>query len=178
MQIIVKRFIYKITPRKIYPPSPKNILTNLFLVKKLLNNNLSIFVYQNDNNELLKVHSVANLKDKFSFNSKSDGYYKICVEKTNVYWSDRDPLYFKIKIMSDNMDEPNISDAIKNDDVSQIKDKLSKITKRGQKINRHQEIEREKEDQMAQGIMKSIHSFYFMTFIQVIIILVMGFSFY
>jgi hypothetical protein len=135
---------------------------------------MHISIMNEATSDILQIHSIKELKGKFSFVSKTNAYYKICVEKTNVYWSDRDPIFVNLKFMSDNMDEPNISSAIKKQDLDPLHEKLSKAIKKGERLIKDQENELDQEDRVANQQMNSIHSYYRMAIIQLIIIFGLG----
>ena len=88
--------------------------------------------------------------------SKDNAQFKICVEKSNIYWGDREPIFFQIKIMSDNMDEPNISTAIKIQDLDPVKSKVAKVIKKGERLIKNQENELDQEDGAAKRQMEYI----------------------
>jgi hypothetical protein len=145
----------------------------LKIVKSLLSN-MHISISNEANSEIFQIHSIKELNAKFSFISKNEAYYKICIEKTNVYWSERDPIWVSLKIMSDNMDEPNISSAVKKQDLDPLHEKLSKAIKKGERIIKQQENELDQEDNVAHNQMRSINGYYKLAIIQVIIILGLG----
>lgn len=128
----------------------------------------------NEANEILHIETVKNEKGKFSFLSKSDAYYKICIEKTNIYWADHDPIYVKLKFMSDNMDEPNISTAIKSKDLEILKEKFSKAIKKGEKLIKMQENELNFEDQTATAQIAYISTYYSLAVFQVVVVIGLG----
>ncbi len=57
----------------------------------------------------------------------SDSHYKICVQK--VHYFDR-KLRVRLIIDSDNMDEPDLSKAVKHEDVNQAQETIQKIIKK------------------------------------------------
>ena len=120
------------------------------------------------------METLKNITGKFSFVSKSDSYYKICIEKTNVYWADHDPIFVKLKFLSDNMDEPNISAAIKTQDLDVLKEKFSKAIKKGERLIKAQENELDQEDHVAQNQMGFVSSYYSLAVFQVIIVIGLG----
>ena len=144
----------------------------MILVKEIVKN-IQITVFS-DKGEILQIHTAQNLKDKFSFVSKEDMHYKICVEKTNIYWGEREPLYVKVKVMSDNMDEPNIASAITQDQVTRLKDNVNKILKRGERLVKMQENELDTEDLAAKRQIESSSYYYSLAVFQVIVVIALG----
>jgi hypothetical protein len=101
-------------------------------------------------------------------------HYKVCVERTNMYWSHHDPLYVKIKVMSDNMDEPNISKAISTEHVNELKQNVAKIIKRGERLIKIQESELHEEDEAAKKQIQYSSYYYTLALVQVLVVIALG----
>ena len=120
------------------------------------------------------METVKDLKSKFSFMSKDNAQFKICVQKSNIYWGDREPIFFQIKIMSDNMDEPNISTAIKVQDLDPVKSKVAKVIKKGERLIKNQENEIDQEDGAAKRQMEYVSYYYSLAVLQIVVVIGLG----
>jgi hypothetical protein len=101
-------------------------------------------------------------------------YYKVCIEKTNMYWGHHEPLYAKIKVMSDNMDEPNISKAISTENVNELKQNVARIIKRGERLIKMQESELDEEDAAAKRQIEYTTYYYTLAVVQVLVVIALG----
>lgn len=136
-------------------------------------NNIHISISTEDG-ELLKVQTISALKDKFSFLSKANSYYRVCIEKTNIYWGSREPVYVKVKIMSDNMDEPNISEAVKSQDVGAVSSKIDRIIMKAEALIRTQESDLVREESSANRQMKFVSYYYYIALLQIVVVVGLG----
>jgi hypothetical protein len=89
-------------------------------------------------------------------------------------WGGLDKVFFKFKIFSDNMEEPDIKNAIKASDLTPVKENFQKIIKRGRRIIETQENEINQEDKNAKDQMQSISYYYTLTFCQIVIFIAFG----
>jgi hypothetical protein len=127
-----------------------------------------------DSGTVLHVERVKALQEKFSFLAKDEGFYRICVEYTGSNWQERSNIYFKLKIMSDNMDEPNIAQAIKQADLDPVHQKLNDVLKKSRTIVKQQELALDTENTNANQQMGIINYYYYLTVLQIIIVIVLG----
>lgn len=134
---------------------------------------MRIFVLD-EQHRVQKIEQVTGMKGKFSFIGKEDGYYRVCIEKTNIYWREPEPIFVKIKITSDNMDEPNILDALRNKDLNPLASKVERIKKKGGKLIKNQENEIHREDSSAHRQMEYSHYYYYIAVIQILIVIVLA----
>jgi hypothetical protein len=118
----------------------------------------------------IQAHTMKQYKDKFSFHSSGESYYKVCVEAVGGTYDARGKIFFKLKIASDNMDEPDISKAIKTEDVNYLHEQLRSLIKKGDKIIKHQEFELVSEDNIAKLQMKDSRLYYGLTVLQIVVI--------
>ncbi len=147
-------------------------ISNINIVGKVIPN-IHISVLGEDK-EILQMETAKAKKGKFSFLSKHNSYYYVCVEKTNLYWGDRDPLFVKLKIMSDNMDEPDLKKAIKNEDLDPVKDKFSRLIKRGEKLVKYQENDLSIEDEFATRQMEYASFYYYIAIFQFMVVIILA----
>jgi len=142
---------------------------NLLIIDVIENVHINIFKESND--QLLKTEYIKAEKGKISFMSPEAGQYKICA----IYYGPAiKDLSMGIKIHSDNMDEPRLNLAIKNEDVIPLNEKVADILSKGKGIIKKQEAEIEDEDGYARFQMTISKNYYILTVIQIIIIISLG----
>lgn len=140
---------------------------------KVLSNNIGIkVVFEDDHNDVIIDQVLDNKTGKLSMTAKNDGQYRICV--TTGEFDTILKLKMNLVIMSDNMDEPNLESAVKSEEVHKIHGKVEKILKKGQKYSDRQHLLIKIEDKESKGIMKLQKTFYYMTIIQICIVIVLG----
>jgi len=130
---------------------------------------VSIYISKEDGT-LLHTELPKSNKGKFSFMSPEMGYYKICVNYSGSKWNDRSKLFFKIKFMSDNMDEPKLDEALKSSDLDIVKRTVRKTIMKGERIIKQQENELDVEDKLAKEQISNIHYYYTLSVIQMIVV--------
>ncbi len=79
-----------------------------------------------------------------------------------------------LKIFSNNMDEPNIKNALKNTDIDPLKEKLQMISYKAEKYKNLQNNDLIEEDEFAIVIIERVYVFYGFVMIQTIIALFLG----
>ena len=72
------------------------------------------------------------------------------------------------------MDEPNLKEAVKKDDMEDITNVLSKLNKKVSKENEIMKTELEHENEFAEITFGKVHMFYGLVVIQTIIMIVLG----
>jgi len=72
------------------------------------------------------------------------------------------------------MDEPNLKEAIKNDDLNDIKKIITNLGKKIEKINNYYKTDINEEDEFALSTFEKFHMFYGFVLIQTIVIILLG----
>jgi hypothetical protein len=131
----------------------------------------SIFVNLYDEyGRKLASQKVTAHKDKFSVHIAEDSYYRVCVEANGGSYEARGKIFVRIKIASDNMEEPDISKAIKQDDVNNLHEELRGLIRKGDRVVKHQVIELTTEDGIAKLQMADWRLYFGLTVMQIVII--------
>jgi hypothetical protein len=115
-------------------------------------------------------HKVTNYKNKFTLHIKEDSFYRICVETSGGSYEARGKVFFQLKLASENMDEPDISKAIKKEDVSNLQEDLRALVRKSSRIVRYQKGELNTEDSIAKLQISDSRLYYGLTVIQIVII--------
>lgn len=111
---------------------------------------------------------------KISFTAKVEGQYKICVFLFPSSWEPKDRVTMNLIIMSDNMDEPDLNKALKKEEVDELHDKVEEILRKGKTYLDHQEYLMAAEDHDSKSIIKMQKIFYYLTLVQIIIVIGLG----
>lgn len=135
--------------------------------------NIEITVYT-EQGEILKTKSLEAAKGKFPFISPTDAYYKICVRSKAKHKNKNEQIFFKLRITSDNMDDPNIKEALKTTDIDPLHDNIRDIVKRGERLVNWQENELQEESNAANSQMSNMNFYYSVTVFQILIIIILG----
>lgn len=86
----------------------------------------------------------------------------------------RNHIFMNLKIFSDNMDEPNLENAVKNSDIDPLKDILHKISYKAEKYKHLQNDDLIAEDDFAITTLEKVHVFYAFVIVQAILALFLG----
>jgi hypothetical protein len=133
-------------------------------------NEVHIRVYDEEGNTM-HAHTVKSYKDKLTFHTTKESYYRVCVEAIGGTYDSRSKIYFRLKVTGDNSPhQPDISKAIKDSDVEGLHGELRKLIKKGDKVIRYQENELDGEDKIARLQMSDSRLYYAMTLFQIIVI--------
>lgn len=118
---------------------------------------------------------LASAEGKFSMTADKDGQFRVCVYVFEFNKNKKPKnLQMHIQIISDNMDDPNLSKAVNKEEISNLDSKLSEVVTRSDKYNSKLEKLIKLEDKDAENIIKSQKMFYYMTLIQIILVIVIG----
>lgn len=79
-----------------------------------------------------------------------------------------------MKISSENMDEPNLKEAVKAADLDPVHVNIKKLIRRGEKLVKTQENELYNEEVSAKGQMGNIYYYYYVTVFQIVLVAVFG----
>ena len=123
--------------------------------------------------QIMKRDVMKETKGKFSYHSEEQGLYKICIT-FHGGWTVPYPVLISLKISSDNMDEPDIKDAIKTSDVNPMHQKAKQIIEKGKKIVKIQSRETTEEDLMAVSQIANSKYYYNMAVFQILVIFILG----
>ena len=143
--------------------------------------NFSIKIYDDKNNSLFKEIIINKPRDKASFFIEEgnlhfslilfilEGFYRVCVELTGFTWEVRQNLFFGLKILSENMDEPQLDKALKTNDTVSLQLVLGKVIETGRYFVDSQMKDLALEDKVATDIMEYTKTVYVIIFVQVLI---------
>ncbi len=134
---------------------------------------ISIQIISEKSGDILKREYLKEAKGKISFHATEGGHYKICVGYHGG-WTFPYQTMVVLKINSDNMDEPDLSKAIKVNDTEAIHEKARTILNMGQQIVYRQVNETEFEDTTAVRHIAITKYYYNMTVFQVLVVLILG----
>jgi len=126
---------------------------------------------EENENEVLIDKVLPNLNGKLSMTAPNDGQYRICIYNNN---NSGEKVLTNLTILSDNMDEPNLQDALKKDDLMESHQKLSSIVSKGEKYVRRQEKILKYTNEDYEQIIRVEKIFLYMTFAQIILALSLG----
>jgi hypothetical protein len=119
----------------------------------------------------LSAYTLNNYKDKITFSSKVEAYYRICVETIGGTLEARSKIYFRLRIIAENsLYEPDTTKAAKTDDIEKLQQDLRWLIKKGDKVIKYQENTLDDEDKIALLQMKDSRLYYGMTVLQIIVI--------
>ncbi len=118
------------------------------MIPEKITKNIFIMIRDEESNEVLKTFLLESNKGKNSFQSNKNGFHKICVKYTG-FRLPGDEIYFSMKFYSNNMDDPNIYDAIRNKDIEQILHQVNMVVEKSKEITNKQNLEIKDEDHYA-----------------------------
>lgn len=93
----------------------------------------------------------------------------MCVELTGFTWEVRQNLFFGLKILSENMDEPQLDKALKTNDTDSLQIVLSKVIETGRFFVDSQNKDLALEDKVATDVLEYTKTVYVIIFVQVLI---------
>lgn len=127
----------------------------------------------NDRNKILYSEKLKSSNNKFSYVNRKDGTYQICAEYFSG-WNPDGEIFMKLNFISENMEEPNIIEAIKEQDLDPVKKSLKEVMKKGKKFIKMQEEELALEDVNAMKHMKTVSNYYKLTVFQIVAFILLG----
>jgi hypothetical protein len=146
-------------------------------------------ISKTDNETPLSLHSIKRVKGKHSFTSKESiytslikgGNYKICVFINGSSIFNRQSVKIRIRLDTDGSEEKDLSDTLKNSDISfstrnirAIIRKVSKVFKQGLKVIDHEKYNLDHEDKFTQTHVSYSKTFIYITVAQIFIVLGLG----
>jgi hypothetical protein len=135
---------------------------------------VQIYIQKENTGEVLKREYLKSEKGKFSFKSDADDTYKICISYHGG-WTVHYPVLVGIKLSSENMDHPNLQNAIKIGDLTNFSDKTQIILEGTKEYVDIQKSEIKREETFAKDHIIFSRSFYYVTIFQIIVIVGLGF---
>ena len=134
---------------------------------------INLSVIGEKNHELYKREPFRTTKGKLTFNSNEEATYKVCVTYHGG-WTIPYPVLVGLKISSDNMDEPNIKDAIKTTDVDVLHQKTKTVLETGRNLIERQKGETDDEENVAFNMMRYSKTYYKIAVFQILVVLALG----
>lgn len=130
-------------------------------------------VSEDDDNDIYIDKVLVDKQGKFSMTASNDGQYRVCVTNSNPAENIK-AIKMNIQILSDNMDEPNLEGAVTSDHVITVHEEVQKIISKGEKYSRRQEKILKFEEKDFRDITRLQKIFYYMTLIQIVVVLGLG----
>ena len=134
--------------------------------------NIRVSHIEDQNNKPIDKYLTSS-EGKITFTAKKEGQYNICVFPFPSTWTPTRPL-MELTILSDNMDEPNLVNALKKEDVDKLHDKIEDILYKGNKYIYHQNTLISFEDKDSNSIIKVQKIFFYLTILQIITVIALG----
>jgi hypothetical protein len=128
-------------------------------------------IYKESNKQTVLSQHITTETGKVSFSPTIAGQYRICVVYYGTYEGDFE---IGLKIQSDNMHEPSISNALKTEDIIPLNKRVLDILSESKNIINLQTEELQNEDDIAIYQMKISRTYLALSVIQIIIILSIG----
>lgn len=119
--------------------------------------------------DYLKTHD-----GKLSFLAKEDGLYKICTFVFPSKYRPNNRITMELLVLSDNMDEPSLLNVVKKEEVDRLHSKVESIIRKGDIYLKQQNKLIKSEDEDSNSIIKMQKIFYYLTIIQIIIVVALG----
>jgi hypothetical protein len=142
-------------------------------VAKKFYSHMQILIMTLDGSKIFKREFLPTSTGKISFHSEDEGFYKICVNYHGS-WTVPFHAFMSLKINSDNMDEPDLKSAVKDKDLDPIHEKFVALLDAGNNLIQKQTNETFYEDEAASTHIHTTKNYYYMTVIQVLVILSVG----
>ena len=152
-------------------------------VKKLLkyNNfiaqtlkNIQLTISDEETGTLLLKEFPKEYKGKVSFHAEKEGRYNICIQFATSWRSTHLPLFFSMKVGSENMDEPKLDLSLKKEHLDTVHDKARQILQEAKGIVDIQQIELENEDDNARHLINTTKSYYSICVLQIVFVISLG----
>lgn len=119
--------------------------------------------------DYLKTHD-----GKLSFLAKEDGQYKICTFLFPSKYRPNNRITMELIVLSDNMDEPSLLNVVKKDEVDRLHSKVDSIIRKGDIYLKQQNKLIKLEDEDSNSIIKMQKIFYYLTIVQIFIVISLG----
>ena len=113
-------------------------------------------------------------KNKVPFTPGKEGVYRICVIYRTRYSAINEPIYMNMRFGSDNMDEPDINNALQSKDVSNLEGKAKKVLELAKPIIERQKSDLDLENANAETTIKNTKWYKYLTFVQIGLCVIIG----
>jgi hypothetical protein len=114
------------------------------------------------------------MNGKITFVAETEGQYKICVFPFPSKYTPKSKVTMNLLILSDNMDEPVLTNAVKKEEVDRLHDKVESILKKGGHYTDHQNNLIKLEEQDYNSIIKVQKIFFYLTIAQIFTVIFLG----
>lgn len=114
------------------------------------------------------------MNGKFTFVAQTEGQYKVCVFPFPSKYTPKSKVTMNLLILSDNMDEPMLLNAVKKEEVDRLHDKVESILKKGGHYTDHQNNLIRLEEQDYKSIVKVQKVFFYLTIAQIFVVVFLG----
>ena len=153
---------------KIYSEKTKNVVDILPYA--------SLNIRDAKSDKLIYGDRLTKVKDKTTKTVMQTGYYKICIflDKNIPRNYQNDNIYVSLKITSANTEDMNVSEAVKIDDVSEVKQKADKIVELTKPIIAFQKEQLENENLSSIETLKNTKFYKYLTLGQLVITIIIG----
>ena len=153
---------------KIYSEKTKNVVDILPYA--------SLNIRDAKSDKLIYGDRLTKVKDKTTKTVVKTGYYKICIflDKNIPRHYQNDNIYVSLKITSANTEDMNFSEAVKVDDVSEVKQKVDNIVELTKPIIAFQKEQLDNENLSSIETLKNTRFYKYLTLGQLVITIIIG----
>ena len=116
----------------------------------------------------------SSAKNKVAFTPGKEGVYRICVIYRTRYSPINEPIYMNMRFGSDNMDEPDINNALQSKDVTNLEGKAKKVLELAKPIIERQKSDLDLENANAETTIKNTKWYKYLTFAQIALCVIIG----
>ena len=134
-----------------------------------------IKLFQKGIEEPIQIFQTGKRKSKFSYSISNSGEYIICITSTdkNLY---KDRSYIQLNFITESSEDAisDINEVAKMKDFNIVDEKIKKIMKKTENIEKMQKYQIKNEDDFAQNQMNSSQILFIVTIIQLVICVIIG----
>lgn len=148
--------------------------TNISLMKKN-ENRVKISIEGIDNKKIAFRFKTEKIIGKFSQAIEKTGHYKICVTSDDDdLFAKKDKVKFQLSIDTDQDDFEETEGVVKNKDFDLVDQKMKKLVKKANEIDKMQQFQMETEDDFSNTQMDNSNRIVTMTICQIVIVMIIG----
>ena len=133
-----------------------------------------IYAINEDTKEQVLTHTPTLPKSKVAFTPGKEGIFRFCVIYRTRYSAISEPIYMNMRFGSDNMDEPDINNALQSKDVVNLEAKAKQVLDLAKPIIERQKSDLDLENSNAETTIKNTKWYKYMTFIQIGLCVLIG----
>ena len=135
-----------------------------------------IAIYTNNDKELVKTFTNANLKGKFPFLIEKSGEYKVCIQtkESSLFTRSRRNLKLSFQIDTDEDVIDDAENAVKMKDFEMVNDKVKRVQRKISTLSSMQTYQNKVEKTFSDNQIKSSKLIVSLSIIQIIVIIVVG----